>query len=120
MPTGPMYLHGLRDKKMKAGKISVVDPKGNELVKGVTNEQGEFSFKIPKKTDLKIVLLTDTGHRAEWTIAASEIKMPAAGKKPVPQKDNAIKGIIIGIGCIFILTGLVAYIRKRKKNKLTL
>jgi nickel transport protein len=38
-------------KKMKAGKISVVDPKGNELVKGVTNEQGEFSFKIPKKTE---------------------------------------------------------------------
>jgi len=103
-------------KKVKAGKISVADPKGNELVKGTTNDQGEFSFKIPKKSDLKIVLLTGTGHRAEWTIAASEIKAPAAGKKPDPKKDNTINAIIIGIGCIFILTALVAYIRKRKQT----
>jgi hypothetical protein len=107
-------------KKVKAGKISVADPKGNELVKGTTNENGEFSFKIPQKSDLKIALLAGTGHRAEWTITASEIRMPAAGEKPDLKKDNTIKGSIIGIGCIFGLTALVAYIHKRKKNKLTL
>ena len=103
-------------KKVKAGKIIVTDPQGNELVKGTTNGQGEFSFKVPKKADLKIVLLAGPGHRAEWKIAASEIQMPASGKKPVPEKDNNFKGIIIGIGCIFGLTAVVAYIHKRKKN----
>jgi hypothetical protein len=107
-------------KKVKAGKIIVTDPQGNELVKGTTNGQGEFSFKVPKKTDLKIVLLAGTGHRAEWIIPASEIEMPAAGKKPVPEESTTFKGIIIGIGCIFGLTAVVAYIRKRKKNKLAL
>lgn len=107
-------------KKVSAGKIIVTDPQGTELLTGTTNENGEFSFKVPQKTDLKIALLAGTGHRAEWTIAVSEIKMPAAAKKPDPQKGNTIRSIIIGFGCIFFLTGIAAYIRKRKKSKLTL
>ena len=31
-------------KKVKAGKIIVTDPQGHELVKGTTNDQGEFAF----------------------------------------------------------------------------
>ena len=104
-------------KRVNAGKIIVTDPEGTELLTGTTNVNGEFYFKIPKKTDLKITVLAGTGHRAEWTIATSEIKMPASGKKPVPENSTTFKGIIIGIGCTFGLTGIVAYIRKRKKNK---
>jgi hypothetical protein len=107
-------------KKVKAGKIIVIDPRGTELLTGTADENGEFSFKVPEKTDLKIILIAGTGHRAEWTIAASEIQVPASGKKPVPGEGTTLKGIIIGIGCIFGLTGIVAYIRKRKRNKLTL
>ena len=103
-------------KKVKAGKIIVSDPQGNELVKGTTNEKGEYTFKIPQKTDLKIVLIAGTGHRAEWTIAASEIEMPGSEKKPVSEKKTNLIGIIIGIGCIFGLTGIVAYIRRRKRK----
>jgi len=105
-------------KKVKAGKVIVTDPQGNELVKGTTDEKGEYAFKIPQKTDLTIVLIAGTGHRAEWTIAASEIQMPASAKKTAPDRGNNLKGILIGIGCIFGLTAVVAYIRKRKKNKL--
>ena len=104
-------------KKVKAGKIIVTDPRGTELLSGTTSENGEFAFKVPKKTELKIVLLAGTGHRAEWTIPAGEIKMSSSGKKPLPEKNTTFKGIIIGIGCIFGLAGTVAYIRKRKKNK---
>jgi nickel transport protein len=103
-------------KKVKAGKIIVTDPQGNELVKGTTDEKGEYTFKIPQKTDLKIVLIAGTGHRAEWTIAASEIEMPVSEKKPVPEKKTNLIGIIIGMGCIFGLTGIVAYIRRRKRK----
>ena len=107
-------------KKVKAGKIVVQDPQGTELLAGVTDANGEFSFKVPKKIDLKIVLIAGAGHRAEWTIAAGEITMPAYGKKPVPEEGTTFKGIIIGMGCIFGLTAVVAYIRKRKKNKLAI
>ncbi len=104
-------------RHVNKGKISVTDSQGTELLSCATDEKGEFSFKVPKKTELKIVLLAGTGHRAEWTIPASEIKLSASGKKPLPEKNTTFKGIIIGIGCIFGLAGIVAYIRKRKKNK---
>jgi nickel transport protein len=105
-------------KRVKAGKIVVTDPQGTELVKGTTNEEGEFSFKVPKKTDLKIVLLAGAAHRAEWTVSAAEFEMPAGRKTPVPQKSPGIKEIIIGIGFILSLTGVAACIRKRKKKNL--
>jgi hypothetical protein len=103
-------------KKVKAGKIIVTDPQGTELLKGTTNENGEFSFKVPKKTDLKIVLLAGAAHRAEWTIPLAEIEMPATAKKPVRQKSPGIKEIIIGVACILSLTGITAYIRKRSRK----
>jgi len=105
-------------KKVKAGKIVVTDPGGNELVKGTTNAKGEFSFKVPKKTDLKIVLLAGEGHRAEWTLPVAEIETPAAEKSPVGEKGPGAKEVLIGIGCILGLAGIAAYIRNRKKKNL--
>ena len=61
-------------KKVKAGKIVVKDPQGNELLRGITDDQGEFTFKVPKRTDLKIVLIAGQGHQAEWTIRATEME----------------------------------------------
>jgi hypothetical protein len=105
-------------KKVKAGKIVVSDLQGTELVKGKTNEKGEFSFKVPKKTDLKIVLLAGEGHRAEWTLPLAEIETPAAEKPSVPEKGPGAKEIIIGIGCILGLAGIAAYIHNRKKKNI--
>jgi len=104
-------------RRVTAGKITVSDTQGTELLSGTTSEKGEFSFKVPKKTELKIVLVAGTGHRAEWTISANEIEIPAAGKKPVSEKGATVKGIITGLGCIFGLTAIAAYIRSRKKKK---
>ena len=61
-------------KRVKEGEIVVYDPGGNQLLKGKTNKRGEFSFKVPKKTALKIVLQTGMGHRAEWTVPLEEIQ----------------------------------------------
>ena len=61
-------------KKVKSGKIVVTDPRGDKLLSGLTNDQGEFSFKVPKRTDLKIVLIAGQGHQAEWTIRAAEME----------------------------------------------
>jgi len=104
-------------KRVYAGKITVSDSEGTELLSGTTDENGEFSFKVPKRAELKIVLEAGTGHRAEWTIAANEIEMTAAGKKPVSEEGATVRGIIIGLGFIFGLTAIGVYIRKHKKKK---
>lgn len=104
-------------KKVKAGKILVTDPQGNELVKGTTNEQGEYAFKIPQKTDLKIVLLAGPGHRAEWIIPVSEIEMPGVEKKQIQKNSPTVEDILIGLGCIFGLVVITIFIKNRKKKK---
>ena len=60
-------------KKVNAGKIVVLDPRGNELLSGLTNDQGEYSFKAPKQTDLRIVLSAGQGHQGEWIVRADEM-----------------------------------------------
>jgi nickel transport protein len=103
-------------KHVNGGKITVTDPKGTVLINATTDENGKFSFKVPQKTELKIVLEAGTGHRAEWTIADHEIEKPAAGQGPASGKDTTVKNIIIGLGFIFGLTAVAAYFRKRKKR----
>ena len=105
-------------KRVNAGKIIVLDALGTELLTGMTDENGAFSFKVPKQTELKIVLEASTGHRAEWTIAASEIQMPASGKKPESEKNTTFTNMFVGLGLIFGLTALIAYMRNRRKKNI--
>jgi hypothetical protein len=105
-------------KRVNAGKIIVLDALGTELLTGMTDENGAFSFKVPKQTELKIVLEASTGHRAEWTIAASEIQMPASGKKAESGKNTTFTNMFIGLGLIFGLTAVIAYMRNRRKKNI--
>jgi nickel transport protein len=75
-------------KKVNSGKIIVTDSRGAELLRGTTNDQGEFSFKVPKRTELKIVLLAGAGHRAEWTIPVSEIDRSDNKAVPIQAKKT--------------------------------
>ena len=43
------------------------------LVEGETDSEGRFSFPVPQKTDLKIVVKAGMGHQGEWTVRASEL-----------------------------------------------
>lgn len=74
-------------KKAKNSTVVVYDKEGNQLLEGKTDEQGEFSFKVPKKTDLKIVLKASMGHMAEWIIPAEEIRTvgPISEKRSTPD-----------------------------------
>jgi nickel transport protein len=162
-------------RPVKSGKIVVTDPQGVELLSGQTNDKGEFSFKIPQRTDLKIVLHAGQGHRGAWTIRAVEMAGLPSGtvsetsaEKAVPslpkntvskisentgtttpdtdiktkdlegiiesvldrklkpitkmvadlqQQGPSIKDIFAGIGYIFGLVGVVAYVQSRKKKE---
>ncbi len=54
-------------------EIVVTGPEGNQLLTTRTDDQGEFSFKVPQKSELKIRLMAGTGHQGDWTIRAEEI-----------------------------------------------
>ncbi|MBW2112903.1 MAG: hypothetical protein JRH00_15995 [Deltaproteobacteria bacterium] len=60
-------------RQVKGGEVIVFDLKGKELLRGKTDDRGAFSFKIPKRTAMKIVLQAGTGHRGEWTIPLGEL-----------------------------------------------
>ena len=80
-------------KKVNAGKVVVTDPQGVELLSGLTNDQGEYSFKVPKQSDLRIILNAGQGHRGEWTVKASELQGMAAetGTEASAEKTVADK-----------------------------
>jgi nickel transport protein len=81
----------LTESKFSGGKkainapVVVFDKDGKKLLEGKTDNKGEFSFKIPKVTDLRIVLNAAMGHKAEWMIPESEIR--EAG--PIVEKKSA-------------------------------
>jgi nickel transport protein len=60
-------------KYVKGGDVSVIGPDGKTLITGETDDQGAFSFTIPQKSDLKIVVSAGMGHQGDWTIRADEI-----------------------------------------------
>ena len=72
----------------KNAGIEVFDPSGKKLLEGKTNENGEFSFKPPQKTDLKLVLNAGMGHRGEYTVPADELpdmtSVQKAGAEAMP------------------------------------
>ena len=74
-------------KKITGGNIIVSDPSGVELLSGRTNDQGEFSFKRPQPTELKIILQAGMGHRAEWTLPVDDGH--AAHPADDSRSDNA-------------------------------
>ncbi len=73
-------------RKAKGSTVGVYDMEGNQLLEGKTNENGEFSFKVPQKTALKVALKASMGHLAEWTIPVEEIIGVAdVAKSSVPE-----------------------------------
>ena len=69
-------------KPVMGGEIVVYNADKKELVKGTTDDEGRFSFKVPEKSELTVVLNATMGHRAEWTISADELGA-------VPEKETS-------------------------------
>lgn len=78
-------------------EVLVFDREGQRLLEGRTDNKGGFSFKVPKLTDLRIVLNAGTGHQGEWTIPESEIR--EAGYVPEEEKSpgEASQAITVGL-----------------------
>ncbi|MGD8387368.1 MAG: hypothetical protein PVG49_09500 [Desulfobacteraceae bacterium] len=86
------YFGGKR--KVAGGEIRVYSPSGKELVTGRTDDEGMFSFPVPQRTDLRIVLDASMGHRAEFLLKADEIHggPTPADEKAIPSGNSGDSG----------------------------
>ncbi len=119
------------DKKVIQGKIQVKDESGTPVASGTTDDQGNFSFKIPDNpgSDLVVTLDASMGHQAVWTVplkemqaamdkaAANEIHGAAMAKKAELEKGPSLARIIAGIGIIFALALWGAWVHGRVKQR---
>jgi nickel transport protein len=64
--------HFSTGKKVKDGVVKVFGSSGDILLEGKTDANGEFSFKIPGKPPLRIVLEDGMGHKAEFLLELDE------------------------------------------------
>ena len=83
-------------KRCQNSRIEVFDGLGNKLLEGKTDNNGEFSFKPPKKTDLRIVLTVSMGHRDEYTVPARDLAGGAAAMTRKAEHDQAGKKLFRG------------------------
>ena len=80
--------------KCKNSPIEVFDGKeGTRLLEGKTDENGNFSFKIPKVTSLRLVLHASMGHQNEYTLSEDEVR-EAMGDRQRPGGTEQGKEIV--------------------------
>ncbi len=77
-------------KKVRNGKIEVFNSNGKLLLKGFTNNNGEFSFDTPLKSTLDIVLTAGTGHAGKWTLNKEEF-FETEEEHPADKSENNIE-----------------------------
>jgi len=76
--------------KCKDSVLEVFDERDKtKLFEGKTDEEGKFSFKIPKVTSLKLVLHASMGHQAEFTLGEDEVREAMGVKQP--PKSSSVK-----------------------------
>ena len=79
-------------KKSRDSLVEVFNPAGAKLLEGRTNEKGEFSFKIPEQTDLKIILTSSMGHKNDFIIPASDFQeMESSSSIPARSLAESVK-----------------------------
>ena len=74
---GSVYAEGyfVDGSKCKNSLVEVVDNKtGEKLLEGKTDENGQFSFDIPRATSIKLILHAGTGHQNEYTLTEEEVR----------------------------------------------
>lgn len=77
--------------KCKNSLIEVVDNKtGEKLLEGNTDDNGKFSFVIPRATSVKLILRAGMGHQNEYILTEEEIReaMPQAEQKRAKQTEK--------------------------------
>jgi nickel transport protein len=69
-------------KLIEGGLVEVFDSAGQKLLEGRTDQKGEFSFKLPQKTDLLLVLTASMGHKSDFTLKVENADEAAPAAEP--------------------------------------
>ena len=78
-------------KRAQNSLVEVYNSGGAKLLEGRTNQKGEFSFKIPAKEDLRIVLTAGMGHKNDFTITAGDLGGSESSlQEPQPEISEKI------------------------------
>jgi len=78
-------------KKAQNSLVEVYNSGGAKLLEGRTNQNGEFSFKIPAREDLRIVLNASMGHKNDFTIPAGDLGgSKPSSDEPGPKKSEKV------------------------------
>ena len=112
-------------REAKNCKVTVVNEKGDQVHTGITDENGNFSFKIAETMDSDLTLNLDAGqgHKAYWKIPVEELKIVPSKddikktmkiKQQLEKKPSVYK-LLLGIGIIFLL-GFVLKIFKKNRE----
>lgn len=70
-------------KRVVKGVIRVYDANKQLLLEGRTDDQGEFSFKVPETAPVLVELNAGMGHMARWTLNSEDL-----GKEAVFTEDS--------------------------------
>ncbi|MBW1997132.1 MAG: hypothetical protein JRJ29_04105 [Deltaproteobacteria bacterium] len=103
------------NKAVKGGAIRVFDLDGKELLKGTTDDKGEFSFKMPVPGPLRIVLEEAMGHRTEYVLKPEGLGQGGEDKGPEKKKESSVESRVVkdGLGLDQIRTVLEEVLDKR-------
>jgi nickel transport protein len=102
-------------KKSQNSLVEVFNPAGAKLLEGRTNEKGEFSFKIPERTDLKIVLTASMGHKNDFIVPASDFqKVESSPSSPAQSFTESAKNSSVHPADLSQLEGMIDKALDRK------
>ena len=112
---GTVHTESYFGSKRKAANapITVFGADGQELLAGRTDPQGRFSFPVPARQDLRIVVEAGMGHRAEYVLEAAELGSVAEPRRQAP----GLLEIVGGLATIFGSLALFLYWRRRTSQK---
>ena len=84
-----VYVEGyfVDGKAAQNSKVQVLGPNGDLLLEGITDDQGQFRFPVPQRTDLKIVVNAGMGHQTDYMLSAAEFEPETVEATPVQSSD---------------------------------
>lgn len=113
-------------REAKNCNISVINGEGELVLKGKSDDQGKYSFKIPENIKSGLVLNLDagTGHKAHWKISEDELRNnpsnddieTAMETKAKLEENPSLYKIVTGVGIIFLLAMALKFLKKGKKK----
>jgi len=92
----------------KNAETVIYDDQGKILIEGQTNEYGEYNFKVPKKTAMRVLVKAGMGHQGESEISLEDLAelslekdegaLTATTTAPVLDRSESQNDVVVTAG----------------------